>query len=203
MGRFITEKNSVDWQVFRRLSAGSLPAALLTLLWLQWSGAAKLQQGLITNALGGVLLLTAMAMLLKQHLHTFGRKLRTQIPDQFKKMQPALTVVAGTILGILVTMTSVGAGALGAVMLLYLYPFRMNPRKLVGTDIVHAIPLTIVAGTGHFLMANVNFTLMGSLLIGSIPGVFVGSIASTKTPENILRAAIATALTAASLKMLL
>lgn len=100
-------------------------------------------------------------------------------------------------------MTSVGAGALGAVMLLYLYPFRMNPRKLVGTDIVHAIPLTIVAGTGHFLMANVNFTLMGSLLIGSIPGVFVGSIASTKTPENILRAAIATALTAASLKMLL
>ena len=91
-------------------------------------------------------------------------------------------MLAGAILGFLVTLTSVGAGALGVVMLVYLYPVRMIPARLVGTDIVHAIPLTILAGTGHLLMGNVSLGLLGNLLLGSVPGVVVGS-AGHKVPD--------------------
>ena len=112
-------------------------------------------------------------------------------------------MVAGVILGFLVTLTSVGAGALGAVMLLYLYPWRMTPARLVGTDIVHAIPLTMVAGTGHLLMGNVDFSLLGGLLLGSIPGVVLGSLLGSKAPENLLRGVIAVVLMAVGAKLLL
>src|SRR5205814_5375891 len=131
--------DGVDWQVVRRLALGSLPAAALTLLWLHMSGNGQIKQGVIMHLLGGVLLLTALAMLFRKRTHAFGQSLREKTPESFKKMQPVLTVVAGAILGFLVTLTSVGAGALGTVMLLYLYPFRMTPGRLVGTDIVHAI----------------------------------------------------------------
>ena len=89
-------------------------------------------------------------------------------------------MVAGAILGFLVTLTSVSAGALGTAMLLYIYPLRMKAGTLVGTDIVHAIPLTIVAGIGHMLMGNVNFSLLGNLLLGSIPGIAIGSMLAGK-----------------------
>ncbi len=140
-------KGSVDWQVIRRLCLGSLPASIATLLWLHGTGGGQLGHGFILTALGGVLLLTAVAMVFKKQMHAFGQALRSTAPQAFKRAQPGLTVLAGAILGFLVTLTSVGAGALGTVMLVYLYPFRMKPAKLVGTDIVHAIPLTIVAGT--------------------------------------------------------
>lgn len=169
-------KGSVDWQVMRRLSLGSIPSAILTLWWLHASGASQMKQGLIVNMLGVVLLLTALAMLLKKLLHSIGTSLRTKAPDTFHHAQPVATVLAGALLGFLVSLTSVGAGALGTVMLLYLYPFRMTPTRLVGTDIVHAIPLTMVAGTGHLLMGNVNLSLLGQLLLGSIPGIIIGSL---------------------------
>ena len=70
----------------------------------------------------------------------------------------------------------IGAGALGAVMLMALYPMRMSARRLVGTDIVHAVPLTVVAGTGHLIMGNVDWALLGSLLVGSVPGIVIGSL---------------------------
>ena len=89
------------------------------------------------------------------------------------------------------TLTSVSAGALGTAMLLYIYPLRMKAARLVGTDIVHAIPLTIVAGTGHMLMGNVNFSLLGNLLLGSIPGIIIGSMLAGRTRESVLRTAIA------------
>src|SRR6185295_8763756 len=104
-------------------------------------------------------------------------------PEGFKRAQPILTVIAGAILGFLVTLTSVGAGALGTVMLLYLYPLRMTPGRLVGTDIVHAIPLTLLAGAGHLAMGNVDISLLGRLLLGSIPGVLLGALLSTKVPQ--------------------
>lgn len=196
-------KGSVDWQVLRRLSLGSLPTSIITLAWLHLSGAGQMKNGFILNALGAVLLLTALAMVFKQRTHALGQRLRATAPDQFKRAQPALTVVAGAILGFLVTLTSVGAGALGAVMLLYLYPWRMTPARLVGTDIVHAIPLTLVAGTGHMMMGHVDFTLLGGLLLGSVPGVVLGSLISSKTPENLLRFAIAVVLTAVGAKLVI
>ena len=161
-----------------------------------------MKHGLILNALGGTLLLTALAMIFKRQTHALGQALRSTAPESFKRAQPGLTVLAGAILGFLVTLTSVGAGALGAVMLLYLYPFRMKPAVLVGTDIVHAVPLTLVAGTGHLLMGNVNLPLLGLLLVGSIPGIVLGSLLGGKVPEHWLRGAIATVLALVGSKLL-
>ena len=103
----------------------------------------------------------------------------------------------------MVTLTSVGAGALGTVMLLYLYPLRMNARRLAGTDIVHAIPLAIISGTGHLLMGNVDVKLLINLLLGSIPGILVGTLIASKSPDMLMRATIAVILVAVSVKLLL
>lgn len=195
-------KGTVDTQVLRWLCMGSLPTSVATLLWLNFSHAAKLNGGFLMSALGVVLLLTAGAILFKKRVHAIGTRLRTVTPVDFKRAQPALTVLAGAILGILVTLTSIGAGALGAVMLVYLYPFRMTPLRLVGTDIVHAIPLTIVAGTGHLLMGNVDLLLLLTLLAGSVPGVILGSLLGSKLPEHALRLAIAVLLLIAGVKLL-
>lgn len=196
-------QGSVDWQVVRRLCVGSLPASIATLLWLHGAGGSQLEHGLILNALGGVLLLTALAMVLKKQMHALGQTLRSTAPESFKRAQPGLTVLAGAILGLLVTLTSVGAGALGAVMLVYLYPFRMKPAKLVGTDIVHAIPLTIVAGTGHMVMGHVDLALLGTLLLGSLPGILIGSLLGSRAPDRVLRAAISILLVAVGIKLVL
>jgi uncharacterized protein len=196
------QKGSVDGQVLRWLCYGSLPASVATLAWLHFSHAAKVNSGVLMSALGCVLLLTALAMVFKRRAQAIGLKLRTMSPVDFKRAQPGLTVLAGAILGLLVTLTSIGAGALGAVMLVYLYPYRMTPARLVGTDIVHAIPLTIVAGTGHLLMGNVDLKLLGTLLVGSVPGIIVGSLLGSRLPEQALRGAIAALLVVAGLKLL-
>jgi uncharacterized protein len=196
------KQGRVDGGVLKLLCLGSLPAAVVTLVWLHLRGVDKVQNGMLMSALGVVLLLTALAMLFKKQAQEFGVRLRTVSPIDFKRWQSALTLVAGVILGVLVTLTSIGAGALGTVMLVYLYPFRMTPTRLVGTDIVHAIPLTIVAGTGHLLLGNVDLVLLGQLLVGSIPGIVVGSMLAGKLPERGLRIAIAIVLTIAAFKLL-
>lgn len=196
-------RGTVDWEVLRRLWTGSLPAALVTLLWLYVSGFDKLHHDGLLVALGGVLLLTALAMLFKARIHAIGQGLRAHTPEAFKRAQPALTVAAGAVLGFLVTLTSIGAGALGAAMLVYLYPHRLTPARLVGTDIVHAVPLTILAGSGHLLLGNVNLPLLGSLLLGSIPGVLLGAHFSTRAPDGLLRPVIAGVLVLVAIKLLM
>lgn len=196
-------KGTIDWPILRQLFTGSIPASLLTLYWLHATGASQTKGGLIIQALGATLILTSAAALFRDRFHAIGKRLRENKPLPFKAMQPPLTVLAGVILGFLVTFTSIGAGALGAVMLLYLYPRRLTPSTLVGTDIVHAIPLTIVAGTGHLLMGNVNGSLLASLLVGSIPGIIIGSLLAVKVPANFLRLAITVVLALVGLKMLL
>ncbi len=116
-------------------------------------------------------------------------------------MQPTMTVVCGVLLGAMVTLTSVGAGALGTAMLVYLYPLRLSAGKLVGTDLAHAIPLTLIAGMGHLALGNVDLVLMLNLLAGSIPGVLVGSWISTRAPVGPLRTAIAVVLLFVAWKM--
>lgn len=196
------KKGTIDYEVLRRMFYGSLPAAVLTLLWLHFSGTGKNHSSLMVHMLGAVLILTSIAAVFRPRFHAFGERLRAGRPIEFKNIQPVATVVCGAILGFLVTFTSIGAGALGAVMLLYLYPRRMSPSSLVGTDIVHAIPLTILAGTGHLLMGNVNFGLLGSLLVGSIPGILIGSLMSARAPEKVLRTLISIVLVAVGIKML-
>jgi uncharacterized membrane protein YfcA len=112
-------------------------------------------------------------------------------------------VAAGALLGVLVTLTSIGAGALGAVFLAYLYPLRLTPSRLIATDIVHAIPLAMFAGVGHLLIGNVDFGLLGNLLIGSIPGVIAGAMLSTRLPQGVLRKALSAILLLTGFKMLI
>lgn len=187
-------QGTVDWQVVRRLAAGSIPAAAATALLLQSMEVGQIKDGLILKALGVALVLTAVGLLFKNRLHSKGARLRTETPAVFKAAQPGLTVLAGVILGVLVTLTSVGAGALGSVMLVYLYPYRLSAAKLVGTDLAHAIPLALTAGAGHLALGNVDFGLLGNLLAGSIPGILLGSILATRVAEGWVRNAIAVVL---------
>lgn len=195
-------KGTIDKQIITRMLCGSVPAAALTLIWLSATGATQSHNQLIFKTLGVTLILTAAAALFRKRIHAFGEGLRKSRPIEFKSVQPVLTVVAGAILGFLVTFTSVGAGALGAVMLLYLYPLRLNANKVVGTDIAHAIPLTLLAGLGHLFLGNVNGGLLAGLLIGSIPGIALSSLVSAYAPDKFVRAALSVMLVVVGLKML-
>ena len=197
------KRGSIDWLVLRRLSLGSLPAAALTVGLLHYSPPQAGLRAMILPALGLALLLTAVAMLFRAQLHRIGARLRTDSPERFKHLQAPLTVIGGAILGFLVTLTSVGAGALGVVMLVYLYPYRLTPAKLVGTDIAHAIPLTLLAGLGHMSVGNVDLRLLGSLLIGSIPGVIIGSRLTFQVNDRHVRNAIAVVLAVVGARLLL
>jgi uncharacterized membrane protein YfcA len=196
-------RGTVDWQVCRRLALGSLPAAALTGWFIH-----RMQQGayqvdrLILHALGAMLLVTAVGLLAKGRLHQLGRRLRLADVTRFRRLQPLLTVLAGVVLGVVVTLTSVGAGALGAVMLLYLYPLRLTPARLVGTDLVHAIPLAAVAGASHWLLGNVDWALLGWMLLGSVPGVLLGAHWATRAPDGALRPILALLLVVAGAKVL-
>ena len=194
---------SVDWQVVGRLARGSLPAAALTLAWMQWSGSHRVSDGLIINAVAVALIATALGMLFKQRLHQAGRRHRIARPEAFRRLQRWLTSVAGAILGVLVALTSIGAGALGTVMMVHLYPLRLTPHKLVGTDLAHAIPLALLAGLGHLFIGNVDTTLLVNLLLGSIPGVLLGSLLGTRAPMRLVQGAISLVLVAVGVKMLL
>jgi hypothetical protein len=196
-------RGSIDWRVLRLLATGSVPAALLTLLLIRYFPPGKELRSLLLPALGAALALTSVAMLFQPKLHRLGRKLRTTAPDRFKQAQPGLTVAAGALLGLLVTLTSVGAGALGVVMLVYLYPYRLTPPKLVGTDIAHAIPLTLVAGLGHMGLGNVDLRLLAGLLVGSIPGIILGSRLSVGVNHVYVRNAIALVLVVVGARLLL
>lgn len=193
----------VDSQVFKRLCMGSLPAAVITLFFLWVSNEHQVKNGLILNMLGIVLILTAIATLFRQRFVDWSRSFQREVGHKAWAIQAPLTVAAGALLGVLVTLTSVGAGALGVTMILCLYPLRMNANKLVATDIVHAIPLTLVGGIGNLMMGNVNLPLLGSLLLGSIPGIIIGSLSTRKIPEAGLRVVLALVLVAVGIKMLL
>jgi hypothetical protein len=177
----------IDWQVARRLWFGSLPASALTTWWLSMYRVDAESTHWIKAAIAVAILITATAMLFQKQLHEFGRKLRVGDAQHFKAMQVPMTIACGALLGILVTLTSVGAGALGAVLLAYLYPLRLTSSRLIATDIVHAVPLAIFAGMGHLVVGNVNFVLLGNLLIGSLPGVVIGSLLSARLPQVALR----------------
>jgi uncharacterized membrane protein YfcA len=203
VGTFVHgSRGSIDWLVLRRLAAGSLPAAALTVGVLHYFPDKELVRALLLPALGVALIATSVAMLFQPKLARLGRTLRTNSPTDFKAAQPALTVLSGAFLGMLVTLTSVGAGALGVVMLVYLYPFRLTPQKLVGTDIAHAVPLTLVAGLGHLGLGNVNFPLLASLLIGSSPGIILGSRLSIKASGVRVRHAVAVMLAVVGARLL-
>ena len=185
----------------KRLWRGSLTASAVTLGWMKLHPVDATAVTLLKTAIAAAVLVTELGMIFQRLLHALGRKLRTTDGEQFKAVQGPLTVLAGAVLGVLVTLTSVGAGALGAVFLAYLYPLRLTPPRLIATDIVHAIPLAIFAGMGHLLIGNVNFGLLGNLLLGSIPAVIVGAMLSARLPHALLRGALAVVLLSIGVKL--
>lgn len=180
-----------DYEVVKRLCIGSLPAALIMLLVLSQTHVEQIKTGIVTTALGAVLIATAFATMLRGRFHRWALARRVGTAERFTRLQPALTVAAGALLGAMVTLTSVGAGAIGATLLLALYPIRMRLQRLVATDIVHAVPLTLVAGLGHLWIGNVNSTLLLNLLIGSIPGIIIGSLLATRASDRVLQPLLA------------
>lgn len=180
-------RGTVNWKIVGLLAAGSLPAALVTIgvLKLFAVDTARLQ-GLITGALGVALILTALALLFKDRLITSVTQGRIAFSSMHRWRAPT-TILVGVVLGVLVTLTSVGAGALGAVLLFLLYP-RLPAAHIVGTDLAHAVPLTAIAGLGHFYyLGTVDMTLLASLLLGSLPGVWFGAHIGSAIPERVLR----------------
>jgi hypothetical protein len=196
-------RGNADLRIVKWLCIGSIPLAALTLLALSFAHQGQIKQGFVTQALGSVIILTAIATFFRKSLHRYGERLRRNREAGFKKFQVPLTVAAGALLGILVTLTSVGAGALCATILIFLYPLRLNMRKVVGTDILHAIPLTFVAGTGHLWLGNVDGNLLVSLLSGSIPGIVIGSNLVHKVNERVIQMALAAVLILVGVKLIL
>ena len=191
-------RDTVDWRIFRLLASGSIPAALLTVVGLQYLGSiGKDTEQMILTVLGAMLLVTALATLFQKWLVKFAGEHN----DIKLRRAQAPTVVLGAVIGTLVSISSVGAGAIGVTALLMLYP-RLPVSRLIGTDIVHAVPLALVAGTGHWLIGGVNVALLINLLAGSIPGVIIGALLSTRAPDHVLRPALAFVLTLSGLKLL-
>ncbi len=182
---------SVDWRVVARLAAGSVPMTGLTLLALSkldlGGGAAG---GLITAVLSTALFLTAAVLIFRRRILLAYTARVGELDDRRTAL---LTVLAGAMLGVLVSISSVGAGALGVTILVLLYP-QLPTARIVGSDIAHAVPLTLMAGLGHWLMGSVDWHLIGSLLAGSLPGIFLGSYVSLRVPDTLLRLTLATTL---------
>jgi uncharacterized membrane protein YfcA len=180
------------------LAAGSVPAAIVTLIVLSRLGP---QSGLtakaITTVLGIALMLTSALLIFRRWLLHF-RRLRS-MPNA--RRDRALTILTGAVIGLLVSVSSVGAGAIGVTALLLLYP-TYSVARIVGTDIAHAVPLTLVAGTGHWLTGSVDASMLLSLLMGSIPGIVLGSYLAPRIPEQGLRYLLAIVLMIVGIRLI-
>jgi len=188
----------VETRITMWLLAGSLPAAVVTVGLMHLTGLQLGWSSGLTAALGVALLLTAVCVAYREAWARIGLGLERWLPQRHK---PALTVAAGALLGVLVTLSSIGAGAIGATLLLLLYP-RLPAQRIVGTDIAHAVPLTLAAGIGHAFLGHVDWTLLAALLVGSLPGIWLGAQLTRKLPEDLVRGLLCLSLIAAGLKVL-
>jgi len=192
-------QKSIDWRLVKYLAMGSIPGVVLAVACLRlFESYYHNQEVIIKHALGYVLILVAIATLIKVF---FGHKIKEN-RWQLKSLEDkrGLTITIGAVLGFIVGLTSIGSGSLYAIAMLYF--FRMSASQLVGTDIAHAFFLATAAGVLHASMGNVNYTLVLNLLLGSIPGVLVGSMLSAKAPTALLRTIIASLVLISGLKLI-
>jgi uncharacterized membrane protein YfcA len=190
---------TVDWQIVRRLAAGSVPATIICLLTIAHFGiASKTVTSLISLTLGVALIVSAIMLLFKDVLI---KQIARKFPDAGLDSPAWVTILVGFILGILVSLSSVGAGALGTVALIILYP-RLPLVRIVGSDIAHAVPLTLLAGLGHWYLGSINFKLLESLLVGSVPGIIIGSYLARYANDRVLKLCLGAILAVVGTKML-
>jgi uncharacterized protein len=182
---------AVDWRITRRLVAGSVPATALTLIALaRFGGDTKATSQFISTVLGVALIVTAITLVFRKWLL---QKAAGFSGARSERQVAMLTTLLGIALGVLVSISSVGAGALGVTALLMLYP-NLPTVRIVGSDIAHAVPLTLIAGAGHWWLGSIDWPLLVSLLVGSIPGIAIGSHFASRVPDRVLRPVLAGAL---------
>jgi uncharacterized membrane protein YfcA len=192
----------VNWRVVGLLASGSVPAAL-AMLWIM-AGVNRESPAVahaITLSLGCLLLLTALMLIFRGQILEAIRKWRGERGTISPRSIAMLTIILGLVLGILVTMTSVGAGALGVTVLLVLYP-QTDVREIVGSDIVHAVPLTLIGGMGYWFIGEINWTMLFALLVGSIPGIVAGSLLAPRLHERSVRIILAVTLAIVAWKLI-
>src|SRR4051812_36515174 len=191
---------SIHWPAVMRLASGSIPASIITLLvlWqLELDGEAA--RSLINLVLSFALTLTATSLIFRKAIM---ERYRMHMERLSAATTANATIAVGVALGVLVSISSVGAGAVGVTALLLLYP-RLPMASIVGSDIAHAVPLTLVAGIGHWALGSVDWGLMGVLLIGSLPGIVIGSYFAVRVPETVLRLLLASVLILVAGKLLI
>ena len=189
---------SIHWPAVIRLAIGSIPASILTLLVLwKLDFNAETARSLVNSVLCFALLLTALSLILRKAVL---ETLRWRLERYDAATIARATVLVGAGLGVLVSISSVGAGAVGVTALLLLYP-QLPMSRIVGSDIVHAVPLTLIAGIGHWAMGAIDWQLMGVLLIGSLPGIVIGSYCAARVPETALRLLLAATLIMVAVKL--
>jgi len=182
---------NIDWRIVGRLAAGSVPMTALTLLVLLRFGVQNdAVHGVITGVLSGALGATAAALIFRKEILAFYA---VRVGELAPRRTALLTVLVGAVLGLLVSISSVGAGALGVTAVILLYP-RLPAAQIVGSDLAHAVPLTLLAGIGHWMLGSIDWHLLAALLAGSLPGIVIGSYFSVRVPDTILRLTLATTL---------
>jgi uncharacterized membrane protein YfcA len=189
---------TVDWRVVRRLATGSLPTTVLTIVALTYvnlNGATT--HALITGALAIALFITALALVFR---NAIVARYAPRVGALSEQRIATLTVGVGAVLGILVSISSVGAGAIGVTALILLYP-RLPTARIVGSDIAHAVPLTLAAGIGHWFLGSIDLDILASLLLGSVPGIVIGSYTAARVPETALRLVLAATLIVVATKL--
>ena len=190
---------NIEWPAVRRLAAGSVPTTMVTLAALSFMDLeSQAASSLITLVLSGALLVTAGALIFRSAIVSFHRR-RFQMLDT--RHTAIITVIVGAILGMLVAVSSVGAGAMGVIGLIILYP-QLPMARIIGTDIAHAVPLTFIAGIGHWMIGTIDWHIFGSLLAGSLPGIILGSYMAIRVPETALRLLLAGTLIVVAGKLL-
>jgi uncharacterized protein len=190
------QSGHVHWRLTTCLLAGSIPGALSTIAWLHGTGMSQSGSRTLTFSLGVALLLTAVTVALRDSWQAAGLRLERWLPERRKL---AVVLACGFALGVLVSLSSIGAGAIGATLIMLLYP-RLESHKVVGTDIAHAVPLTLVAGIGHASLGHVDWGLLCWLLIGSVPGIWLGVRLTRGIPEKLLRTLLCLSLVCAGVK---
>jgi|SRR5690606_17819136 len=192
-------QGNVHWHIVRNLCIGALPAAICTTLALKYIGGLDAEiSHIIRYSIAGSVMLTVIALIFRRHIQDWMHN-HQQYQLQGGKLQAA-TIISGLILGTLVTISSIGAGAIGATILVLLYP-RLSPAEIAGTDIAYAVPLTAIAALGHWWLGSINWELLAALLLGSLPGITLGSLVSRAIPEKVLRVLLATVLTTVAVKL--